>query len=73
MISGSLDFISSGQMMLSDPMTVIDPHNLANNVTRSAFRICDIKEIFYKSFEYLIWELNEYKMMRSGGAEGGEE
>ena len=60
MINASLDLIS-GQMLLTDPMTVIDPHNLMNNVTRSSFRIQDIKVIFYRGFEFLI---NHHNMFR---------
>lgn len=61
MINASLDIISA-QMLLTDPMTVIDPHNLMNNVTRSAFRIQDIKGIFYLGFEYLITHNNIFRM-----------
>lgn len=32
--------------MLMDPMTVVDPNNKMNNITRSAFRIGDIQERF---------------------------
>ena len=60
-INASLDIISAN-MLLSDPMTVIDPHNLMNNVTRSAFRIQDIKGIFYRGFEYLITHNNMFRM-----------
>lgn len=38
----NLEFISVAPQLLADPMTVIDPHNSLNNVTRSAFRIREI-------------------------------
>jgi DNA polymerase sigma len=63
-INASLDIISAN-MLLSDPMTVIDPHNQMNNVTRSAFRIHDIKGIFYRSFEYLMSHHNMFKMKKA--------
>ena len=63
-INASLDIISAN-MLLSDPMNVIDPHNQMNNVTRSAFRIHDIKGIFHRSFEYLMSHHNMFKMKKA--------
>lgn len=37
----------------TDPMTVLDPLDKRNNITRSAFRIRDIQEIFIGAFNLL--------------------
>lgn len=42
--------LSAGPGVLSDPMTVWDPLNKLNNITRSAFRIKDIQQIFKNAF-----------------------
>jgi hypothetical protein len=46
---------------LIDPMTVIDPHNHSNNVTRSAFRIRDIQEIFKRAYLFIVNNEELYK------------
>ena len=39
---------------LTDPMTVIDPLNRQNNVTKSAFRIGEIQEVFKGIYKLII-------------------
>jgi len=40
--------------LTSDPMTVLDPLNKLNNITKSAFRVRDIQIIFKSAFQLLI-------------------
>lgn len=52
---------------LPDPVTVIDPLNEKNNITRSSFRIRDIQQIFKEGYNMLInnEELFKQQMRKS--------
>lgn len=39
---------------LMDPMTVVDPLNKMNNVTKSAFRIRDIQVVFQDAYQLIV-------------------
>lgn len=46
---------------------MIDPLNSSNNITRTAFRIADIQEVFKKGYEFLNMHMNRYREGEEGG------
>jgi DNA polymerase sigma len=59
-IESNLD-LQSVQQPLCEPMTVVDPLNEHNNVTRSAFNIKQIQAIFKAAFTTLITQEAAFK------------
>ena len=60
------DLQLKGVPPLSEPMTVVDPLNKLNNITKGAFRIKDIQTIFNSCYQFLISK--ELAFKSQGGA-----
>lgn len=47
--------------MQQDPMVIIDPLNLSNNTSRTAFRIREIQDVFKSAHKIILNKLTSYK------------